>query len=410
MLPAAQRHGKFASHAETVYMLGYVHDSTSIWRLWNTERQRVIQASNVRFYELVMTATPVESLISDPFEIAKLDTDRSRQVDANTTRHCDADGSRQVDADTETSRQADADLPRRTDPSLLAADEVRLNTGRYNLQKRPRAVAHQTSVEEEPDSADLVSYQNAVRHPKLVPKWSEAIREELHSLHSNYTWDYIRPEDVPSGVKPISSKWVFKTKQLSGGGIRYKARLVIRGYEQIPGVDFDETFAPVAKLSSLRMLLALAAIHDWEIDQMDVVTAFLNPEVDGDVYMAMPNGVEAPAGGPWVCKLRKSLYGLKQAPRLWYEHIDNFLRSLGLLRSEYNPNVYISAAGLIPLILLLYVDDILLFSESAERVWQLKKLLHTEYKMTDLGPIRQFLGLEIERDRENRILYVHQSR
>jgi len=222
----------------------------------------VIQASNVRFDELVMTATPVESLISDPFEIAKLDTDRSRQVNADATRHCDANGSRQVDADTKTSRQADADSPQPTDPSSLAADEVRLNTGRYNLRKRPRAVAHQTWVDEEPDSADPVSYQNAVRHLKLRPKWLEAIREELHSLHSNYTWDYIRPEDVPSGVKPISSKWVFKTKQLSGGRIRYKARLVIRGYEQIPGVDFDETFAPVAKLSSLRMLLALAAIHD----------------------------------------------------------------------------------------------------------------------------------------------------
>jgi len=265
-------------------------------------------------------------------------------------------------------------------------------------------------VEEELDSADPVTYQNAVKHPKLGPKWLEAVRKELHSLHLNYTWDYIRLEDVPSDVKPISSKWVFKTKQPSGGGIRYKARLVIRGFEQIPGVDFDETFAPVAKLSSLRMLLALAAIHDWEIDQMDVVTAFLNPEVDGDVYMAMPDGVEAPVGGPWVCKLRKSLYGLKQAPRLWYEHINNFLRSLGLLRSGYDPNVYISATGLIPLILLLYVDDILLFSESAKRVSELKKLLHAEYKMTDLGPIRQFLGLEIERDRKNRILYVHQSR
>ena len=107
------------------------------------------------------------------------------------------------------------------------------------------------------------------------------------------------------------------------------------------------------------MLLALAAIHDWEIDQMDVVTAFLNPEVDGDVYMAMPDGIEAPAGGPWVCKLRKSLYGLKQAPRLWYEHIDNFLRSLGLLRSEYyDPNVYSSAVRLIPLSILLNGNEL----------------------------------------------------
>jgi len=172
MLPAAQRHGKFASCAETVYMLGYVHDSTSIWYLWNTERQRVIQASNVRFDELAITAKPVEHTISDPFKIAKLDTDRSWQVDvnatrlcdadgsrqvdadgsqqvdanaiwhcdadgsrqvdadgswqvdANATRHCDADGSRQVDADTETSRQADTDSPRPTEPSSLAADEL----------------------------------------------------------------------------------------------------------------------------------------------------------------------------------------------------------------------------------------------------------------------------------------------
>jgi len=115
------------------------------------------------------------------------------------------------------------------------------------------------------------------------------------------------------------------------------------------------------------MLLTLGAIHDWEIDQMDVITAFLNPEVDGDVYMAMLDGVEAPAGRPWVCKLPKSLYGLKHAPRLWYyEHIDNFLRSLGLLRSQYDPNVYISTTSLIPLIVLLYVDIILLFSESSE--------------------------------------------
>jgi len=147
-------------------------------------------------------------------------------------------------------------------------------------------------------------------------------------LAQNSTWDYVGLEDVPAGVTPISSKWVFKTKELPGGGIWYKARLVIRGFEQQAGVDFNETFAPVAKLPSLRMMLALAAVHDWEIEQMDVVTAFLNPKVDGDIYMALPQGIEADK--PQVCKLRKSLYGLKQAPRLCYGHIDHFLRSLGL--------------------------------------------------------------------------------
>jgi len=128
------------------------------------------------------------------------------------------------------------------------------------------------------------------------------------------TWDYVGLEDVPAGVTPISSKWVFKTKVLPGGGIRYKVRLVIRGFEQQAGVDFGETFAPVAKLQSLRMMLALAAVLDWEIEQMDVVTAFLNPKVDSDLYMALPQGIEADK--PQVCKLTKSLYGLEQAPCL----------------------------------------------------------------------------------------------
>jgi len=168
------------------------------------------------------------------------------------------------------------------------------------------------------------------------------VDEELRSLAENSTWEYVGLEDVPAGVTPIISKWVFMTKELPGGGIRYKARLVIRGFEQQAGVNFDETFTPVAKLQSLCMVLALAAVYDWEIEQMDVVTAFLNSKVDGDIYMALPQGIEADK--PQICKLRKLLYRLKQAPRLWYEHIDHFLKSLGLQRCEYDPNVYLSAS------------------------------------------------------------------
>jgi len=131
------------------------------------------------------------------------------------------------------------------------------------------------------DSVDPVSYREGIEHPRLGQQWSDAIDAEVRSLAENSTWDYVRQEDIPAGIKPISSKWVFKTKELPGGGNRYKARLVIRGFEQQLGVDFDETFAPVAKLQSLRMMLALTAIHDWEIDQMDVVTDFPNAKIDG---------------------------------------------------------------------------------------------------------------------------------
>jgi len=142
-------------------------------------------------------------------------------------------------------------------------------------------------------SADPVSYREAIVHPRFGQKWSDAVDEELRSLAENSTGDYIGLEDVPAGVTPISSKWVFETKGLLEGGIRYKARLVICGFEQQAGVDLDETFAAVAKLQSLRMMLALAAVHNWKIEQMDVVTTFLNPKVDDDVYMALPQGIEA---------------------------------------------------------------------------------------------------------------------
>jgi len=174
------------------------------------------------------------------------------------------------------------------------------------------------------------------------------------------------------------------------------------------------------------MMLALTAIHDWEIDQMDVVTAFPIPKIDGDVYMALPQGIQS--GGPLVCKLRKSLYGLKQAPRLWYKHIDQFLRSLGLKRCKYNLNVYLPASIILanrsdallaiwkskksadtPIILLFYVDDMLLFSPLTVRVTVLKNLLRAKYKMTDLGPVQYFLGIEIESDRQKRTLQIHQQ-
>jgi len=390
-------------------MLGYVHDSTTIWHFWDPRRRQVIQASNVTFIEAAETMELELGIDTSACELGVSDGGPDNKEGGRGLVAPNGRGFVPVDN--------------------LGGNQVSTQTtSRYDLRKRPRVVVHRIRVEEESmDSADPVSYQEAIEHPRLGQQWSDAVGEELRSLAENSTWDYVRLEDVPAGVTPISSKWVFKTKELPGGGVRYKARLDIRGFEQQPGVDFDETFAPVAKLQSLRMMLALAAIHDWEIDQMDVVTAFLNPKIDDDVYMVVPQGIES--GGSQVCKLRKSLYGLKQAPRLWYVHIDQFLRSLGLKRCEYDPNVYLSASITLanrtdtplaiwkskksadtPIILLLYVDDMLLFSPSADRVTTLKNLLHAKYKMTDLGPVRCFLGIEIERDRPRRTLQIHQQR
>jgi plasmid maintenance system killer protein len=228
-------------------------------------------------------------------------------------------------------------------------------------------------------------------------EWAHAAREELLSLHANHTWDIVTSTDK----RGIGSKWVFKTKVNPDNSIRFKARLVIKGYNQIQGIDFQETYAPVSRLASLRVLLAFASEHQWKCDHMDVVTAFLHPEIDQkDVLMELPDlsglGDLSEFGLMQstlsVVRLRKALYGLKQAPRLWFQEIDNFLRSLGFLPSSVEPNLYLMTSVMI----LLYVDDLSIFYKSLSEVTSIKRSLETRYNMKDLGPIKRFLGIDIE--------------
>jgi len=199
---------------------------------------------------------------------------------------------------------------------------------------------------------------------------------EFLSLKNNKTWNYV--DNVPDGIKPIGCKWVFLLKTNPDETQRFKARLVIKGYHQIPGIDFGETFAPVARLVSFRLLVELTILHNWEIHHIDVSTAFLNPPVDGDIYMQLPEGVDwlepFKPTSKTVCKLNKALYGLKLALRLWYDHIDKFLQTIELYRSPNDCNLYIANDG--KLLLLLYVDDILISSKYKDPIQEMKFKLH----------------------------------
>ena len=254
-----------------------------------------------------------------------------------------------------------------------------------------------------PISGEPTSYREAVECVDSE-HWKKAMDEEFESLISNRTWDLIDSRDMPSSKGVIGCKWVYKIKQNADGMTRYKARLVIKGYEQREGVDYSETFAPVAKFATLRMLIAMSAQYDWEIDQMDVVTAFLHPTISEDVYMSQPDGYQQ--RGDSVCKLNKALYGLKQAPRAWYTDIDQYLASIGFHRSIADSNLYVSPNAL----LLLWVDDILIFASSPSDSTRVKEQLSKQYKMKDLGAARIFIGLEIARNREKRQIHLHQQR
>jgi hypothetical protein len=164
---------------------------------------------------------------------------------------------------------------------------------------------------------------------------------------------------LPYNRKPISSKCIFKIKTHADGTIdKYKARLVARGFTQIQGVDYFETFSPMVKLNSIKILLALATQYDLEIHQLDVKTAFLNEHIEKDIYMSIPEGL--PSNPDLVCKLVKSLYGLKQSSRAWYMRFDTYLILQGYQRLEADANIYIkreSDDGFT--IITVYVDDVL---------------------------------------------------
>jgi len=215
--------------------------------------------------------------------------------------------------------------------------------------------------------------------------------EELAALERTCTWDLV---PLPSHAVPITCKWVFKIKTKSDGSIeRYKTRLVARSFQQTQGLDYDETFAPVAHMTTIRTLIAVAASCSLTISQMDVKNAFLHGDLHEEVYMQPPPGVHAPSG--YVCRLRRALYGLKQAPRAWFQRFVSVIRAAGFSPSEHDPALFIHHSPHGRTLVLLYVDDMLITGDDIEHISHVKKQLGEQFQMSDLDPLSYFLGIEV---------------
>lgn len=238
-------------------------------------------------------------------------------------------------------------------------------------------------------------------------QWQRAMDEEMASLLENQTWTL---EPVPEGVKPIPVKWVFKVKRNANGSIeRYKARLVAKGFMQVEGVDFEEVFAPVSKYSTVRALLAAVAAEDLEMHQLDIKTAFLNGEIEEEVYVKQPPGYEE--GGPgMVCHLKRALYGLRQAPRTWNIRLAKELDLLGFKKSEADPSLFIYNGKNGPIFVLVYVDDLIIAARDLDAVKRVKQQLMSVFEARDMGEATYFLGMTIERDRSARTIKLAQGR
>lgn len=318
--------------------------------------------------------------------VMSLDEQNAEQIEGDGNNDGDDNGDDVRDA-VEVSNDAVSGLRRST--------RNRVPVKRYEISH-----AVTTNVAQEPETPD-----EALNGPN-ADHWKKAMDEEFKSLLANGTWSLV---DLPPGRKAISNKWVFKTKYDGDGNIdRFKARLVVKGCSQRHGIDYEETFSPVVRYTSIRFLLAIAAKMNLEIDQMDVVTAFLNGDLKEEVYMQQP-AVFAD-GTKRVCRLRKSLYGLKQASRSWNEKLGAVLERAGLKSSKVDTCIYYRINAADVLIVAVYVDDILILSNSNSSKQYIKKQLKAAFKMTDNGEATFILGMHIERDRRAGTISIDQHK
>lgn len=280
------------------------------------------------------------------------------------------------------------------DPRAEPAEE---REGRYRLRDRrglqpPRYLRDYINVEELflAENQEPEDFDDAVRSEQ-ANHWRKAMDCEMNSLQNNKTWKLV---ELPRGAQVLKNRWVFKIKQKADGTTdKYKARLVVKGFTQKPGIDYFETFSPVVKFTSIRTVLAVAVAERMNLAQFDVETAFLNGNLDEDIYMTQPQGYEDGSGK--VCKLNKALYGLKQSARCWNTKFTQCLKRFNLTASNADPCVFINREDGDTLILAVYIDDGLVASTNKDRTEALLMYLSKELKIKT-GKLDKFLGMEFK--------------
>ena len=236
----------------------------------------------------------------------------------------------------------------------------------------------------------LRTIAEALKHPG----WNAAMGEEIGTCQETKTWSLV---SLPQGATPIGSGWIHKTKLNADGTVqKLRSRLVARGNEQEEGVDFLETYSPVVRTATVRMVLHIAVIERWDIKQLDVKNAFLHGDLSETVYMRQPPGFEDKEYPEYVCLLHKAIYGLKQAPRAWFDKFSSYLIQFGFVCNTWLPSLFVYQKDRDVIFLLLYVDDMVLTGNNQTLIQRLLKDLSKQFRMKDMGPLSYFLGIQAQ--------------
>jgi len=388
--PQLRTEGKLNDRASRAVYLGSTPERAG-YKLLDCITGKVVFSRDVVFNEEIY---PFKNALAAPNALLLVDKETTTEPTTSTTA----------------SHSVPAEINTRNSMSLQSPPNI-LTTTSNNVQASPQY--QEVTVEDENLITSgrfnhaFAAHFRPIGQKTITPKtlaeaqglpdaalWMEAVKKETESLESNKTWSTV---ECPKDRKPISSKWLFKVKENPDGTVnKYKARLVAKGFTQKEGIDFEETFAPVIKSPSIRILFAMAAQNTWPIHHLDIKTAFLNGTLDEEIYMTLP---EEQSGT--TLRLHKSLYGLKQAPRIWYQTLDKALLKLGLHHCVSDHSLYIGYK----VILGIYVDDILIF-QTAEvtQVEAIRTGLSKIFDLEYLGLVKYFLGIEIHHTSDGIIL------
>lgn len=379
-LPKEIREGKFAEKSLKCKMIGYCSNG---YRVWDEINKKVIKSRDVIFDENILghnkNLVGIPQGISNEYEVDE-SNDNVDTVGDNLYENLESDN---------------------LDSSVVENAKSSKRKSRVPFWHRDYEIctdfchsALQINVENIPKS------RAEAKRDANSDNWEEAIEKELESHKKHQTWTRVKR---PEKHKVIDSKWVFTIKRGVEGSRTFKARLVAKGFQT---TEFSETYSPVGNLCTFRTLLALANEQNLEMCQMDVKTAFLHGKLKEHIYMNLPEDLYEEN---FVCKLNKSIYGLKQAPKCWNEQFHNHMKNLNFTCSNFDTCLYLKKTHDVMLICFLFVDDLLILCNDLKEIEKFKRQLGQTFDMVDLGEVKTFLGINIERDRKVGTIKIHQS-
>lgn len=403
-----QKRLKWDKKCEKCILVGYSNEVKG-YRIYNPKSNDIITSRDVVILEKIETKNVVEvqkncsdevNLVPVEEEDLTLQEDSLEQSESLNTDDSDEE---YVPCETNTLESSESSITDSEDSIIL--NNVNMTSGSRRRQQPDRYEFANACIEDDNIFTGEISLQEALEGPEKA-QWLAAVQDELQSFEKNSAWELV---DAPKDGTIVQCKWVLRKKYDSENNIRYRARLVAKGFTQKHGIDYTETFSPVVRHTTLRLLFALSVKLDLDVNHLDVKTAFLNGDLEETIYMRMPECYNSDSSVCKVLKLNKAIYGLKQASRAWNKKVDNCLISNGYQRSKIEPCMYIKNINKCKTIVTVYVDDFFIFSNDKIETKNLKQILSNKFSIKDLGEVKLCLGMNVNFNKDKGFVTLSQE-